>query len=109
MLARLANGKLSAQDVIIRNISKRGLGVATQGSFPRVGDSLSIKLPTGPTISGVVRWAEPAALHSVRLLPWAELYSNLEENAGLRPQRQAGAEGVEAVAHCRTRSNLRSK
>lgn len=58
MLARFADGKLAGQDVIIRNISKRGLGAATQGSLPQVGDSLSIKLPTGPTISGVVRWAD---------------------------------------------------
>ena len=58
MLARIEGGRMQGQDLVIRNISKRGLGAATQGIFPFVGEHLSVKLPTGPTISGVVRWAD---------------------------------------------------
>ena len=49
---------MAGQEIVIRNISRRGLGAATQGAFPTVGDCLVIKLPTGPTITGVVRWAD---------------------------------------------------
>ena len=58
MLARIEGGRMRGQDIVIRNISKRGLGAATQGIFPFVGENLTVKLPTGPTISGAVRWTD---------------------------------------------------
>ena len=58
MLARIDGGRLRGQDIVIRNISRRGLGAATSGIFPLVGENLTVKLPTGPTISGAVRWAK---------------------------------------------------
>ena len=58
MLARIEGGRMRGQDIVIRNISKLGLGAATQGIFPFVGESLTVRLPTGPTISGAVRWTD---------------------------------------------------
>ena len=49
---------MRGQDVVVRNISKRGLGAATQGLFPFVGEHLIVKFPAGLSISGTVRWAE---------------------------------------------------
>ena len=37
MLARIEGGRMRGQDIVIRNISKLGLGAATQGIFPFVG------------------------------------------------------------------------
>ena len=58
MMARIADGRMRGQDIVIRNISRRGLGAATQGLFPLEGERLSILLPTGPTVTGIVRWCD---------------------------------------------------
>lgn len=58
MMARISSPRIIDQDIVIRNISQRGLGAATQGIFPALGEQLVVKLPDGQALTGIVRWAD---------------------------------------------------
>ena len=58
MLARVSGPGIADQEIVIRNISKRGLGAATQGVKPMMGDRLSVSLQDGQKIDGIVRWQD---------------------------------------------------
>jgi hypothetical protein len=46
----------TAQEILIRNISRRGLGARTHQAPPRLGERVSIRIDTVPEISGAIRW-----------------------------------------------------
>lgn len=46
----------SEQDVVIRNVSKRGLGITCKGAAPVKGERVTVVLPGGLPVSGEVRW-----------------------------------------------------
>ena len=58
VMASLSFEKIKNQEMVIRNVSKRGLGGATQGLAPAEGARVSVTLPNGNEIHGIVRWRE---------------------------------------------------
>jgi len=46
----------SEQDVVIRNVSQRGLGITCKGAAPVKGERVTVVLPGDLPLSGVVRW-----------------------------------------------------
>ena len=58
VMASMSFDKISNQEMVIRNVSKRGLGGATQGVAPAEGARVSVTLPNGNVIFGIVRWKE---------------------------------------------------
>ena len=49
---------LPAQDVIVRNVSERGMCISTRGEMPRVKETVRLSLPCGLARAGTVRWIE---------------------------------------------------
>lgn len=56
--ARMFNDRLHEVDIIIRNISGRGIGAASKGRPPLKGERLSILLPHHQEVTGLVRWVD---------------------------------------------------
>ncbi|HVR90207.1 MAG TPA: PilZ domain-containing protein [Novosphingobium sp.] len=56
--ARMFNDRLPGVDIIIRNISGRGIGAASRGLPPVKGEKLSILLPHHEEVTGLVRWVD---------------------------------------------------
>lgn len=48
--------RLPRHNILIRNISPRGLGASCRGLPPMVEETASIRLPDGQVITGMVRW-----------------------------------------------------
>jgi hypothetical protein len=57
MLARVSSRRIADQEIVIRNVSKRGLGATTHGILPTLAEQVTITLLDGQTLLGVVRWA----------------------------------------------------
>ena len=47
---------IPGQDVIVRNVSERGMRLVSRGICPHVGERLSISLPDTVLVEGDVRW-----------------------------------------------------
>ncbi len=45
------------QEIVIRNLSMRGIGAATNGGVPPVGSDVTVRLPDGHIVDGQVRWS----------------------------------------------------
>jgi hypothetical protein len=43
-------------DIVIRNVSEKGLGASSQGTLPLRGSTVTITIPQGMTMTGEVRW-----------------------------------------------------
>ena len=56
--ARMFNDRLPGVDIIIRNISDRGIGAVSRGSPPMKGETFSILLPHCEEATGLVRWVD---------------------------------------------------
>jgi hypothetical protein len=54
--AQFSSPQHGTHDMLIRNVSSRGLGAATRGRSPLKDERVAIHLPFGTQISGVVRW-----------------------------------------------------
>lgn len=54
--ATMSNARLGHQEVLVRNVSARGLGATTRGIVPLVGEAVTVELPEIGKIAGVVRW-----------------------------------------------------
>jgi len=58
---RVAGGVGPAQEAIARDVSAQGMSAIAQGGPPPVGEVVSVALPDGSSLWGVVRWAEGKA------------------------------------------------
>lgn len=56
--AQMFNDRLPGVDILIRNISGRGIGAASRGLPPLKGEKLSILLPHHEKVTGLVRWVD---------------------------------------------------
>lgn len=58
IMATMSFDKITDQEIVIRNISRRGLAGATQGILPAEGARIAVTLANGNVIEGVVRWKD---------------------------------------------------
>ncbi|PEQ11872.1 histidine kinase [Novosphingobium sp. PC22D] len=59
-LARVAlrDARGEPMEVLVRDVSKRGLSATANGPAPEAGDPVAIHLPDGRELWGLVRWVE---------------------------------------------------
>lgn len=70
------------QDVIIRNISEYGMGIASRGFAPDRGETVTITLPSGIALKAQVRWVNDKAFG-------VQLFEELDvRQLGLSTQRR---------------------
>ncbi len=48
-------------DIVIRNVSEKGLGATMQGVPPLRGTTVTVIIPQGMTMDGTVRWVDGSA------------------------------------------------
>lgn len=58
IIARMSGYRAVDQEIVIRNVSRRGLGAATQGVVQARGERVLVRLNDGLEITGVVRWRD---------------------------------------------------
>ncbi|MFC3173828.1 PilZ domain-containing protein [Novosphingobium bradum] len=58
---QVAGGTGAALDAIARDVSPQGMSAIAQGSPPPAGEVITVALPDGSSLWGVVRWAEGKA------------------------------------------------
>lgn len=92
----------AGQDVVIRNISLRGLGATCKGAAPVKGERVTVVLPGGMPLSGEVRWF---AGHAFGML--------LDEDFAIETlaqalQRQAHVSRVNGEWHVESRHRVRT-
>ncbi len=57
--AEMRSDRLSPHDILIRNVSGRGLGANSRGTLPPIaGELVTIRLPDGQMVQAHVRWTE---------------------------------------------------
>lgn len=88
------------QDVVIRNISQRGLGATCKGAPPVRGERVTVVLPGGTPLSGQVRWFSG---HSFGM----QLDEDFDiETLAQALQRQAHVSRVKGEWHVETRHRV---
>jgi len=55
---RLVNGQGEDLDVIVRDISGQGMAAAARGAPPALDEVVSVLLPSGGQVWGLVRWVD---------------------------------------------------
>jgi len=78
----VAGGMGPAQAAIARDVSPQGMSAIAQGSAPAAGEVVTVALPDGSSLWGVVRWAEGKAF-GVEF----DTGSRAAEAAGVLPNR----------------------
>jgi hypothetical protein len=91
--------RLPAHDILIRNISARGIGAGSRtGTPPLLGERVCVRLPDGQTIVGTVRWVAAQdfgiALNAAISLP--DLFASLHK---AKLMADAGADFVVKSRH----------
>lgn len=56
--ASFFSDRLTSQDMVIRNISARGIGAVTKGKAPLLGEKITVSLPVNYQAVGVVSWVK---------------------------------------------------
>ncbi|MCX7676383.1 MAG: hypothetical protein N2Z59_03290 [Alteraurantiacibacter sp.] len=56
--AHMSDGFGLNYDIVIRNVSERGVGATMQGVPPIRGSAVTLRIPHGMTMTGTVRWVE---------------------------------------------------
>ncbi|MBV1916574.1 MAG: PilZ domain-containing protein [Sphingomonadaceae bacterium] len=54
--AQLSERSGISWDIVIRNVSEKGVGASTKETPPKVGTDVTLTLPDGATACGAVRW-----------------------------------------------------
>lgn len=54
----LRNAQGELLDIMVRNVSARGLNAAARGEPPRLNEVVTVHLPEGQTHWGIVRWVD---------------------------------------------------
>lgn len=55
-LATISNRRIGAQEIIVRNISKRGIGARSKGVILAEGEAVTLQLGPVGDVEGTVRW-----------------------------------------------------
>ncbi len=55
--ARVRSGR-DEYDIVVKNVSSRGLGGISNDKIVVLGSSISVLLPSGQIVEGVVRWTD---------------------------------------------------
>jgi hypothetical protein len=58
MAATLMGERTGKQEILIRNVSRRGIGARSRQKMPEVGERVRVRIDTFADISGTVRWAQ---------------------------------------------------
>lgn len=80
--AEMQSERLARHDILIRNISARGIGAASRtGTPPLPGERVCVRLPDGHVVAGAIRWVDAQAfgiaLDEAIALP--ELFASLQK------------------------------
>lgn len=89
--AEMCSDRLAAHDILIRNVSSWGLGATSRGALPPIPDEqVSIRLPDGQIVTGVVRWND-GKVFGVQLDRLIKLQALLTALQHLKEQADIGA------------------
>ena len=73
--------RLGTIELLIRNVSRRGIGATCRSLPPMPGEAVMVRMPDGQVVSGTVRWARDQAFGIVLDEPFdvAALNSTLQQ------------------------------